>query len=228
MSELKSSVPALPAYLRDTYSWAYLDERSVPWLDRPWIVDAILWGNAARLMDAAMAEFPAGANVLQAAAVYGDFSPRLARQIGPQGRLTVMDVAPIQVARTNGKLAEYPTARAFVSDLAEPLAQTFDAVCCFFLLHEVPPAVRARIVTNLLEAVRPGGKVVFVDYHRPRRGHLLGPLMRLVWRQLEPFAESLLDQRIAAIAPAGTAFSWREESFFGGLYQKVVGTRAPS
>jgi SAM-dependent methyltransferase len=223
MSEPKSSVLALPAYLRDTYSWAYLDERSVPWLDRPWIVDAILWGNAARLMDAAVTEFPPGAHVLQAAAVYGDFSPRLARRIGLQGRLTV-----IEVARTNGKLAEHPNAQAFVGDLAEPCAQAFDAVCCFFLLHEVPPAVRARIVANLLEAVKPGGKVVFVDYHRPRRGHLLGPLMRLVWRRLEPFAESLLDARIAAIAPAGTGFSWREESFFGGLYQKVVGTRAES
>lgn len=227
MSELKSSAPALPAYLRDTYSWAYLDERSVPWLDRPWIVDAILWGNATRLMDAAVTEFPAGASVLQAAAVYGDFSPQLARRIGPQGQLTVMDVAPIQVARTNGKLIGFPNARAFVGDLAEPLAQTFDAVCCFFLLHEVPPAVRARIVANLLEVVKPGGKVVFVDYHRPRRGHLLGPLMRLIWQQLEPFAESLLDERIAAIAPAGMGFSWREERFFGGLYQKVVGTRAP-
>jgi hypothetical protein len=69
MSEPKSSVLALPAYLRDTYSWAYLDERSVPWLDRPWIVDAILWGNAARLMNAAVTEFPSGAHVLQAAAV---------------------------------------------------------------------------------------------------------------------------------------------------------------
>lgn len=228
MSEPQSAAPALPAYLRETYAWAYLDERSVPWLDRPWIVDAILWGNAARLMEAAVREFPAGAHVLQAAAVYGNFSPRLARRVGPQGRLTVVDVAPIQVARTNEKLAAHPNARAFVGDLAEPFGQAFDAVCCFFLLHEVPPAVRGRIVENLLRAVKPGGKAVFVDYHRPRRGHPLGPLMRLVWRRLEPFAESLLDARIAAIAPAGAGFSWREERFFGGLYQKVVAQRAPA
>lgn len=225
MSELKSTVPALPAYLRDTYSWAYLNERSVHWLDRPWIVDSILWGNAARLMDAAVNEIPVGAHVLQAAAVYGDFSARLARRIGLQGRLTVIDVAPIQVARTNAKLAEHPNTQAFVGDLAQPVAKAFDAVCCFFLLHEVPPAVRGSIVANLLEAVKPGGKVVFVDYNRPRRGHPLGPLMRLVWRRLEPFAESLLDVRIAAIASAGAGFSWHEQSFFGGLYQKVVGTR---
>lgn len=221
-------MPALPAYLLDIYSWAYLDERSVPWLDRPWIVDAILWGNAARLMNAAVTEFSAGAHVLQAAAVYGNFSPRLARQIGLEGRLTVIDVAPIQVARTNSKLAEHANAHALVGDLAEPLAESFDGVCCFFLLHEVPPTMRRRIVSNLLKAVKPGGKVVFVDYHRPRRGHPLGPLMRFVWRHLEPFAESLLDVPIAAITPAGAGFSWREERFFGGLYQKVVGTRVES
>jgi hypothetical protein len=36
----------LPDYLRDTYTWAYLDHRTLPWLDRPVVVSAILWGNA--------------------------------------------------------------------------------------------------------------------------------------------------------------------------------------
>ena len=52
-----NSAHRLPDYLRNTYSWAYLDHRTVPWLDRPVVVSAILWGNASRLMDAAVREF---------------------------------------------------------------------------------------------------------------------------------------------------------------------------
>ena len=138
--------PSLPDYLRETYTWAYLDPRTVPWLDRPLVVSAILWGNARRLMDAAVAEFTPGQRVLQAAAVYGDFSVRLARQLGPEGALTVVDVARIQVANTRRKLEAWPTARVLRADLTEPQGTTFDAVCCFFLLHEVPPHARQRIV----------------------------------------------------------------------------------
>ena len=59
------ATPPVPDYLRDTYTWAYLDHRTVPWLDQPVVVSAILWGNASRLMNAAVREFSAGQRVLQ-------------------------------------------------------------------------------------------------------------------------------------------------------------------
>jgi ubiquinone/menaquinone biosynthesis C-methylase UbiE len=55
-------------------------------------------------------EFKPGQQVLQAAAVYGDFSPRLARRLGDGGELLVLDVAPIQIANTRRKLAPWPAA----------------------------------------------------------------------------------------------------------------------
>lgn len=219
-----SSSP-VPAYLRDTYTWAYLDRRSVRWLDQSVVVSTILWGNAGRLMDSAVAEFSPGQRVLQAAAVYGDFSVRMARRLGRDGQLNVVDVAPIQVANTRRKLGGWPNARAQVADLTEPLGVGFDAVCCFFLLHEVPAPVRRAIVTNLLEAVEPGGKIVFVDYHQPRWWHSLRPVMAMVFRYLEPFANSLLAESIETLVPETAEFEWRKETFFGGLYQKVVGVR---
>ena len=64
-------------------------------------------------MNAAVREFSAGQRVLQAAAVYGDFSQRLARRLGGEGQLTVLDVASIQIANVqtilpNGKLWSEP------------------------------------------------------------------------------------------------------------------------
>jgi ubiquinone/menaquinone biosynthesis C-methylase UbiE len=220
-----AATPPVPDYLRDTYTWAYLDHRTVPWLDQPVVVSAILWGNASRLMNAAVLEFSAGQRVLQAAAVYGDFSQRLARRLGGDGQLTVLDVASIQIANTRRKLAPWPASSAHVADLTEPVGATFDAVCCFFLLHEVPPHARQRIVSNLLNAVEPGGKIVFVDYHRPRGWHPMRPIMALVFRYLEPFANSLLAESIDSLVPETAGFEWTKETFFGGLYQKVVGVR---
>lgn len=215
----------LPDYLRRTYTWAYLNPRTLPWLDRAPVVSAILWGNAGRLMRWTVAQFVAGERVLQAACVYGDFSAMLARQVGVHGQLEVVDVAPIQVANVRRKFADLPQGGARVADLVKPLDTQYDGVCCFFLLHEVPDAERRRIVANLLAAVRPGGRAVFVDYHRSQRLHPLAPVMTLVFRWLEPYASSLLDTPIESLAAEATSFEWRKETRFGGLYQLLVATR---
>ncbi len=107
-----AATPPVPDYLRDTYTWAYLDHRIVPWLDQLVVVSAILWGNASRLMNAAVREFSAGQRVLQAAAVYGDFSQRLARRLGGEGQLTVLNVASIQIA--NSKRPAKSSSRSLV------------------------------------------------------------------------------------------------------------------
>jgi SAM-dependent methyltransferase len=218
----------VPAYLRRTYSWAYLDPRTLRWLDRPAIVSAILWGNADRLMRAAAAEFGPGQRLLQAACVYGGFLPMLAERVGASGLLDVIDVAALQVENARRKLAGSAQVRVRQADLSEPgctLADAYDGVCCFFLLHEVPEDERRRIVDNLLAAVRPGGKIVFVDYHRPFRGHPLRPLMSLVFRWLEPYAVSLFDAEIPARSPRAEGFVWTKATCFGGLYQTLVGVR---
>jgi hypothetical protein len=67
----------IPVYLREVYTWAYLNPLSVWLLDRTWIVNAILWGNSRRLQRAVFAELEPGSRVLQACCVYGDFSPEL-------------------------------------------------------------------------------------------------------------------------------------------------------
>ncbi|MCB1916727.1 MAG: rhodoquinone biosynthesis methyltransferase RquA [Rhodocyclaceae bacterium] len=217
----------VPDYLLHTYRWAYLDRRMLFWLDRPAVVSAILWGNAGRLMAAAASCFEAGQSVLQAAAVYGDFSARLAQQLGERGRLEVVDAAPLQVANLRRKLRGRRNVRVRVHDLRQPLARRFDGVCCFFLLHEVPAEARGRIVDNLLAGVEAGGRVVFVDYHRPGAGHPLGLPMRWIFRRFEPFAESLLDQDLATLAGRPQDFTWRKTLVFGGLYQIVVATAGP-
>lgn len=222
-AEVEAAV--LPDYLVDTYSWAYLRPRSLHLLDRHIVVNSILWGNYRRLVKAACNEFASGDRVLQAASVYGNLSSRLAERIGERGFLDVIDIAPLQVAHCRRKLAGRNNARVRVADATVVGEHGYDGVCCFFLLHEVPDLQKRRIVNALLASVRPGGKVVFVDYHRPVRWHPLRPVMALIFRTLEPYAQGLISATIAGFAESPRDFAWRQETRFGGLYQLVVATR---
>ncbi|MGC2854018.1 rhodoquinone biosynthesis methyltransferase RquA [Novispirillum sp. DQ9] len=220
--DARPAPPPIPSYLRDTYTWAYLSAVGTRVFDRQAVVNAILWGNAGRLIGAVTEELEPGWHVLQPACVYGTFSADVARALGPRGRLDVTDIAPIQVALTRRKLAGVPQASVEVRDATEACRGPYDAVTCFFLLHEVPEDYKRRIVDALLGSVRRGGKVVFVDYHRPAPLHPLRPVMAGVFAALEPFAGTLWDREIASYASHADGFAWSKRTFFGGLYQKVV------
>jgi len=223
----ESGTNVLPDYLRSFYSWAYL----TPWLarilDRQVVVQTILWGNAQKLIKEVLSELKPGHQVFQPAAVYGNFSRQVAGRIGAEGRLEVRDIAPLQVNLTRRKLANIPQAHVCWGDAAAPVEEeSFDVVTCFFLLHEVPDELKGRIVAAMLSLVRPGGKVVFVDYHRPHRWHPLKPVMRKVFDYLEPFAGSMWNKEIQEWAGLLNAeFTWCKRNRFGGLYQIVVAER---
>jgi ubiquinone/menaquinone biosynthesis C-methylase UbiE len=215
----------VPAYLRETYDWAYLNPRNVRLLDRESVVAAILWGNHNRLRQSAFEEIRPGQRVLQSSCVYGDFSPALARHVGSRGRLQVYDVAPIQVARCRRKLRDFPQATVRLADAAQPSGEFYDAVCCYFLLHEVPADYKRKVVDALLESVVPGGKIIFVDYHKPHFAHPLKAITSVVFDTLEPFAKDLWRNEIADFASAPGNFVWRKQTYFGGLFQKVTARR---
>ncbi|MBK8174122.1 MAG: class I SAM-dependent methyltransferase [Rhodospirillales bacterium] len=222
---LEAERPGLPDYLVNTYTWAYLTPASLLLLDNRVVLTAILWGNLPRLIRTARVEFEPGQSVLQAASAYGNLSPELAAQVGPQGHLDVIDIAPLQVAHVQRKISEYPHAHARVADAAAPGGGVYDGVCCFFLLHEIPDAQKHAVVDALLDKVEPGGKVVFVDYHRVGRWHPLRGPMHLVFRLLEPYATGLIEREIVDFASQPERFHWTKETYFGGLYQKVVAVR---
>lgn len=226
-----ATLEPLPAYLRDVYSWAYLTPRLAGYLDRQLVVQAILWGNAQCLTGDVLAEMKPGDRVFQPAAVYGDFSRQVAAKIGRCGKLDVRDIAPLQVDLTRRKLADLPQVRVLRGDASDPDPdqEKADVVACFFLLHEVPDEMKVQIVRSMLTLVAPGGKAVFVDYHRPHRFHPLKPVMQRIFDWLEPFATSMWAREISDWAGSrGANFRWRKSTRFGGLYQTVVAERLKS
>jgi ubiquinone/menaquinone biosynthesis C-methylase UbiE len=223
--------PPIPDYLQDTYWWAYLHENSFWFFEREWVVNLILWGNMKKLTQEVLTEtrVKPRSRVLQVACVYGNFSNRLATHLEQSGsRLDLVDVAPIQLKNVDRKLGDQRNVSVHhqdSSDLAFPDG-SFDQSVVFFLLHEQPENVRRETIREALRVTRPGGKVVFVDYHGPRRSNPLRYFMKPLLALLEPFALDLWRNELPEFMPDEIQAGQVESRFFfGGLYQKVVVTK---
>lgn len=216
----------LPEYLKENYWWAYLHPKGLNVFERQWIVNMILWGNFTRLRDCALEEFTQTApkSALQVACVYGNFTEKLAQQL-PTAKIDVVDVAPIQLENLSKKVADFRNVSIHHQDSADLqfADNTYDSVIVFFLLHEQPLEVRQKTIKEAIRVAKPGGKVVFVDYHNPSKVNPLRYVMIPVLAQLEPFAMDMWTHKLEAWLPKVSHV--HKETYFGGLYQKVVCTK---
>src|SRR5207302_9207700 len=82
-----------------------------------------------------------------------------------EAKLFGVDLSPHYIARAREVLSRDLDV-SLVCDNAEKLPfvdESFDAVTCAYLLHEVPAEVRARVLAEMARVVRPGGLVVVAD-----------------------------------------------------------------
>lgn len=220
--------PSIPDYLQDTYWWAYIHPKSIYFFEREWVVNLILWGNMKKLTNAVLdeMELQPQSSVLQVACVYGDFSNRLAAHLGKtQSRLNVVDVAPVQIDNVKKKLKDHDNISVHHQDstcMSFP-NDSFEETVVFFLLHEQPEHARRKTVEEAIRVTKPGGRVVFVDYHGPKKSNPMRYVMKPILTMLEPFAMDLWRDELPAFLPAEIKPEQISSDFyFGGLYQKVI------
>jgi len=217
----------VPGYLADTYWWAYVHPRAIHLFERQWLVNLILWGKFGALRDWALDALgiDEAGHTLQVACVYGDLTARLLDGSAPGSKLDVVDVLPLQLANLARKLPADSAVKMIRGDSAqmEFASGTYDRALLFFLLHEQPEAVRRATISNALRVVKPGGRVVIVDYHKPS---VLNPLyltMTGILSTLEPFALDLWRRPITDWFPKDVKVSKIEKTTsLGGLYQMLT------
>jgi len=240
-SSLSASGPSIPDYLQQAYWWAYVNPNAVRLLDREYLVNLVLWGNAKKLRDAALdalsdnqADALIHGRTLQVACVYGSFTEHLSKRLAPDATLDVIDVVPSQLENLQKKLSRSDAADASSVTLSRCDAtalsfedDSFDQVVFFFLLHEMPHGVRMQALKEGRRVVKPGGKMVFVDFHRPASPWYRF-LMSLPFHTYEPFAMDMWNHEIQNWLPKDLPHSAddgiRKNLYCDGCYQKVVVT----
>jgi len=218
---------AVPGYLQQTYWWAYVHPNAVKLFERQWLVNLILWGNFARLRDAALDALGARleGRTLQVACVYGDLTARLRQRLGTGGSLDVVDVLRVQLDNLARKLPGDPRIGLIQGDSSalDIPSESYDRALLFFLLHEQPENVRRRTLAEALRVVKPGGRLVILDYHRPSPRNPLYLPMVAILKTLEPYAMDLWNADISTWFPEeGKGVALEKTTFFGGLYQLLT------
>src|SRR5207237_5187701 len=99
--------------------------------------------------------------VLDVACGTGHFLRMLGAAL-PSAQLFGLDLSPQYVARAREMLPRDLDVSLVVENAERMpfIDGHFDAATSVFLFHELPPAVRARVLSEMVRVVRPGGLVV--------------------------------------------------------------------
>jgi len=219
--------PEIPAYLEKVYWWAYVRPYAINFFDNEWIVNLILLGNMVKLRDWAHNELGLSleGRTVQIASVYGNFCVKLAERIAKGGWLDIVDVVPAQLANLRLKIPASAPVNLIqgISTNLKFKNETYERAVIFFLLHEMPADFREKTLSEALRVLKPGGKLVIVDFHKPFVYNPIRYLYPLLFKLLEPFALDIWKHEIKEWLPKDfTPAKITQETMLGGVYQKVV------
>ncbi|MGE0725014.1 MAG: methyltransferase domain-containing protein, partial [Alphaproteobacteria bacterium] len=146
----------------------------------------------------------------------------------PRLRVVGIDLSAAYLGRARRALAPWRAA-ALVQASGErlPLADaSIDVATCVYLLHELPPAVRAAVLAEFARVLKPGGRLVLVDSIQHGDVPAFDPLLDRFPRAFhEPYFASYLDADLPALlAGAGLRPSGADRRFLS----KMVVSDKPS
>ncbi len=124
-----------------------------------------------------------GESVLDVGCGTGSLAIEAKRRVGESGAVHGIDASPEMIAHARRKAAKAGVDIAFDVASAEALPfsdDAFDVVLSTLMMHHLPRAVRELLAAESRRVLRPGGRVLVVDFERPanKRGGLLARLHR--------------------------------------------------
>ncbi len=223
--------PDAPDYLDTYYWWAYVEPRAIWFWERDWLINLVLFGNYKKLGAAALEAMgdDLQGKTLKISCCYGKLTPNLTKKVmASGGTLEVVDVMPAQINNLKSKLpADAPvTTRQMNACALDYPDESQDRTLLFFLLHELPPESRRQAFSEAMRVLKPGGKLVVVDYGKPKRWNPMRFCILPFLGWLEPFAIALWRTELTdLLADQMKGCTLTQKSFFGGLYQSLAITK---
>lgn len=98
------------------------------------------------------------------------------RVVGPKGKVYGIDASPEMIAKAEGKARRAGAEVAFQNALAQELPfpdGQFDAVLSTVMLHHLPRKVREQAAAEMRRVLKPGGRVLVVDFGGNKEKHSL-------------------------------------------------------
>ena len=155
-----------------------------------------------------------GMTVADIGAGTGYYTWQLAKQVGPGGRVYAVDVQPEMISMLDSQMAKRGV-RNVVSVLGSettvklPLASV-DLAIMVDVYHEL--AYPAEVLGSIIDALKPGGRVVFVEYRAEDPAVAIKPLHKMSERQVrrEATAHGLKWERSIKSLPIQHAIVFRK------------------
>lgn len=219
-----SKIVKEPLYLSELYGFMYHGGKLGRLMDDDRIQALVTCGFKNKLIEEVLSDIQTNSSVLQIGCTFGSQMQRTADKIGRYGSYVVIDVMPEQLERARGQLIDKKIDFE-LHDARKPLSKKYDVVICFMLLHELPENSRHKVINNALDAVKKGGKAIFVDYNKPSEWNILRFPLKPFNRLFFPFIEKLWETPIKNYALHNEHFVWEKKTYGARMFQKVVAIR---
>lgn len=220
--------------------WIYKN-RFLIWItDRQPIISAILLWNYHRLVHDVVKRLiltDKEKNVLQLSCAFGNISEKLAKKCAEQNaRLVIADIVPNELSHTQKKLTDRGLTKNISFMLCDATSlpypdESFDHVVSFFLFHELPLEKKRKVLQESMRVVKPGGKIICAEFHRPDSWllRISGMLFftvferyaREMWHAFDPEAE------IFAHARDPKEWTFSKKPIFKGNYFSFEAQKMP-
>ncbi|MBR1777949.1 MAG: rhodoquinone biosynthesis methyltransferase RquA [Alphaproteobacteria bacterium] len=216
---------AVPEYLKSVYGRRYFHPFFSKLFDDEWTAAAGSFFYGRKLIKSVVSEIMEGNDVLQLGVASGNFEREIALKMNSKGHYDIEDISPQHIEAFKPRVSAWLNIAVRERDFTIPNERRYDAVIGYFVLHEVPDIRKHAILKRAFNALKPNGKMIFVDYAQPKKFHPLKYPVKMFNRLYEPFAESLWYNEIESFAPKTDKLIWDKKLFFGNLYQCVIAQR---
>jgi len=215
----------------------YSNMRLIRLIDYQWIISAILLFHYHRLVaeitTALRRSNLDGKTVLITSCAFGNVIPELVAAALDAGarRILVVDIIENELIHAAGKIRDPDGRVEFVTDDATALqlaSGSVDVDIMFFLLHELPHALKRRALDEATRVLAEDGTFYLAEFHRPNTA-LLRIFGWLYFKVFEPYGLAMWDSEDPLRYFAG-AKGWHStrSTCCQGNYQVLTAARSPA